>query len=105
MYVMVKEIQKVIQQAVFDLYSIDLTPQVSIPDEKFGDVSSNVAMQLPRNLVEGGPHVIAEQLAKRIRNNEYVTGCEVAGAGFLNIRVSDRLLLENLNALHSLVRA
>lgn len=88
---MLEDMQQLIASAVRDLYDIDLEPQVSVPDEQFGDVASNVAMQLAKQLGRQ-PREIAQQLAGMLQINPAVSKIEVAGPGFLNIRLHDAFM-------------
>lgn len=92
---MVNIAQDEIAAAISKLFAIEVTPQVSVPEEQFGDVSSNVALQLAKEL-DRSPREIAEQLAVQLRENTHFTEVTVAGPGFLNIRMSDALLINSM---------
>lgn len=85
---MLETIRISIQNIVHDLYAIDVIPQVSVPDEQFGDVASNVAMQITKQ-VGSNPREIAETIAAELQNHTAVVETSVAGPGFLNIRLHD----------------
>lgn len=53
-----------------------------------GDVASNIAMVLAKPLSRK-PREIAEALAERIRGDNDVAAVEIAGPGFLNLRLAD----------------
>ncbi len=57
-------------------------------DPAHGDVSTNAAMVLakPARLV---PRVFAEKLAARLRTESDIVAAEVAGPGFINMRIAD----------------
>lgn len=93
---MTKNVQDELALVVHELFAVSIEPQVSIPDEQFGDVSSNVAMQLAKELGKN-PREIAEQMAERLRGNTDYAEVTVAGPGFLNVRFVDRLLFEQLS--------
>ena len=52
-----------------------------------GDFASNLAMQLAREL-KSNPRQIAERLLRELPPSPAVTGVEIAGAGFINFRLS-----------------
>jgi len=92
---MLKNVQDSIAQTISSLFGVEIAPQVSIPEEQFGDVSTNIAMQLSKELSKN-PRDIAEQIAERLRKNTDFSEVIVAGPGFLNIRLSDNTLLKQL---------
>jgi len=93
---MLKTLQMHLQTIVRDLYDRELEIHVSIPEEKFGDVASNVAMQLAKQLGEN-PREIAEKIAEKIREIDTFKSCEIAGPGFLNITYDDSALIGFVN--------
>jgi len=58
-------------------------------DPAHGDFACNVALQLAKRL-KRKPRQLAEQLAAAVAADPYVAGLEVAGAGFINIRLAPR---------------
>ncbi len=58
-------------------------------DASHGDIATNAAMVLakPANLP---PRTIAERVAERLANVDEVTGVEIAGPGFINLKIADR---------------
>ena len=52
-----------------------------------GDYATNVAMKLAK-VVQKNPREFAELLANELKQNPHIASVEVAGPGFLNIRVS-----------------
>jgi arginyl-tRNA synthetase len=60
-------------------------------DPAHGDYATNVALQAARNLGRS-PREIAEELAARVLELPGVESAEVAGPGFLNLRVDDTFL-------------
>jgi len=53
-----------------------------------GDYATNVAMQLGKRSSLGNPRQLAELLAAKLQDDEAVTAVEIAGPGFINIRVA-----------------
>jgi arginyl-tRNA synthetase len=90
-----KEVTQIIASAVKELFDVDITPQLSRPDAKFGDYATNVALTLAKDLGKN-PRDIAEQIVVKLRKNNTFTSVEVAGAGFINLRIAARRLNDNL---------
>ena len=63
-------------------------------DEKMGDFSTNVAMTLAKS-ERKSPKVIADSLTRYLKNGE-LSQAEVAGPGFINIKMSQEFFLERL---------
>ena len=53
-----------------------------------GDYATNVAMQLGKRSSLGNPRKLAELLAAKLQDDEAITAVEIAGPGFINIRVA-----------------
>ncbi len=75
-----------------DLSKINVSPP---KDETHGDVATNAAMVLagPAKLK---PRDVASLLSEELKRLPNVTGAEVAGPGFLNLRLSDTFWRERL---------
>jgi arginyl-tRNA synthetase len=78
-----------IQTIIKTLFGVDTEIILSVPEEQFGDFSTNVAMQLASKLGKP-PRDIAEQIASEL--TESGVKVEVAGPGFINLSVSDEEL-------------
>ena len=63
-------------------------------DEKLGDFSTNVAMTLARS-ERKNPKVIAESVARYLKKGE-LSQAEIAGPGFINIKMPQEFFLERL---------
>ncbi len=87
------------------LANLELTPhaervELTVPDPRFGDYSTNVAMLLAKHLKISPPQVasqIIEEIIK-IDQGKILSSCEAAG-GFINFRLSTSLLLQQLSAI------
>ena len=64
-------------------------------DPAHGDFATNVALRSAKD-VGKPPRVIAEELAERILAVDEVDSAEVAGPGFINLRLADSFFLEAL---------
>lgn len=91
-----QKIQTLVGEAAQKLFGVDITPEVSRPDTQFGDFATNAAMQLAGKLGQN-PRAIAEQLQAELKGQEGIAEVSVAGPGFINLRLSDRSLVEALN--------
>jgi len=61
---------------------------VSIPkDEKFGDVSTNIAMILASKMGTN-PRSLAEKIVGELADEPYISAVNVAGPGFINITIT-----------------
>lgn len=74
------------------LYDIEVMPVISRPESQFGDATTNVALQLAKQ-VGKSPREIAEAIAEQLRGDEDISDVSVAGPGFINITLSSAALL------------
>lgn len=77
---------------------MSVEPVFSRPDEQFGDFATNVALQLAGELGKN-PRDIAEQITDKLKSKEGIVDVQVAGPGFVNIRVSSSELAKTLNEI------
>jgi len=93
------EIQEAISQVVKDVFGVDVAAELTRPDAQFGDYSTNIALQLSKQ-VGKNPREIAETLAVKIRENLSATVADVsvAGPGFLNLTLTEAVLVAGLQA-------
>src|SRR5687767_9034410 len=90
-----EEIREVLGKIIRQHFDVYLQPELSPTDEQFGDYATNVAMQLAGQL-KRGPREIAEELLPLFLEalTPDVQEVTIAGPGFINIRLSDRKLLD-----------
>lgn len=86
------ELQIHVRQIISDEYSHDCEPAFSRPDPQFGDWATNVALQLAKQVGQN-PRAIAEKIAELLAQTGRYEAVEVAGPGFINIRLKDEALL------------
>ena len=91
------ELEQAVAAAVRDLYGVEVTVELTRPDEQFGDFATNVALQLTKQ-VGKNPREIGEALADKLRSDERLAEVNVAGPGFLNMRLQNAALLSTLGA-------
>jgi arginyl-tRNA synthetase len=86
-----------VNQAVKNLFNLDVEVELTRPEEQFGDFATNVALQLAGKL-KRNPREVAEELANKIREELQgeVSEITVAGLGFINIRLSDEALIKQI---------
>lgn len=84
--------EKLIKSIIVSLFNVDLNPNFEVPDEKFGDLATNVAMQLTKQIGKS-PREIAEIIVMNLQNADGIKEVSVAGPGFINIRFTDEHLL------------
>jgi len=77
------------------LFSVNEPVTVTRPDAQFGDYATNIALQLAKK-VGKSPRDIAEQIAAELRETGEYQEVNVAGPGFINIRLTDKALLAEL---------
>ncbi|MCA9334654.1 arginine--tRNA ligase [Candidatus Saccharibacteria bacterium] len=78
---------------VEELFGVKTDVQLSRPEPQFGDYSTNIAMQLAKE-VGKNPRDIAMQLVDKMQHVGDFSEVSIAGPGFINIRLSDKALLQ-----------
>jgi arginyl-tRNA synthetase len=86
-------LQHTLASVIRDVFDVDVQPELTRPDEQFGDYATNVAMQLAGRL-RRSPRDVAEELVQHMREamGERVIDIAIAGPGFINITLSDHAL-------------
>ena len=64
-------IEENINQVVSSLYDIDIDPELTIPEEQFGDYSSNIALRLSKKLGKN-PREIAENIKNKLSEDSII---------------------------------
>jgi len=88
-----QEVTQAIKRAVKDLFGIEVEPELSRPDEEFGDFASNIAMQLARQLGKN-PKEIADAIKSKLEDDDLFKNIEVAGPGFINLTLKNEALVK-----------
>jgi arginyl-tRNA synthetase len=88
-----QEIAEVVKQASKALFDANVEPEITRPEEQFGDYSTNVAMQLAAKL-KRNPREIAVALASKLHGQEGIAEVNIAGPGFINLKLTDHALLK-----------
>lgn len=87
-----------VSDIVRSLFQVDVVAEISRPDPRFGDLATNVAMQIVKQ-VGKNPRDIAEQITTKLRESSDFTDVSIAGPGFINLRLSDKYLAAELNKM------
>lgn len=88
------EVNKACAMAGYDVpavFDVDAPPK-----QEWGDFSTNIALmigQVKPELVVGN---IADEIALKLRNSEIIAKVEIAGPGFINITVADKIYFDNI---------
>lgn len=90
---MQEELKNAIGTAVKSLFDVDLKPELTRPEERFGDYSTNVALELAVRLSDN-PKNIADKLADKLTSIPGIEKAEVAGPGFINFTLTSEKLAE-----------
>ncbi len=85
------KIHKLFSQAIGDLYGISQGAEITRPDTAFGDFATNVALIVAKK-IDKNPRQVASEIVDYVSEASDELSLEVAGPGFINIRVSDQLL-------------
>jgi arginyl-tRNA synthetase len=96
-----QDIVEVLKSAIKDLFNVELKPELTRPDEQFGDFATNVAMQLGGRLHKN-PREIAVALASKLHNQPGIADVQIAGPGFINIRLTDSALLAQIHSTENI---
>jgi arginyl-tRNA synthetase len=65
-------------------------------EEKYGDLSTNIAMILAREMKNNPRDIAAQIIAKLDKSDKYISKAELAGAGFINFFISGTFYDEQL---------
>lgn len=96
------DIASVLQRVVKDLYQVDEVITLSRPDEQFGDVASNIALQLAAKAGKNPREIATEiQTALLADAASGITSVDIAGPGFLNFRLADKQLVQQADNVSS----
>ena len=85
------KVAEIINQTIKEKFNIEVEVSLTRPRPEFGDFATNIAMQLSGKLSKN-PREIADVLLGELSKNEIFEKVEIAGPGFLNLRVSAKSL-------------
>ena len=96
--------EQTIQGIVKDLYDQDFDIVLTRPEPQFGDITTNVAMQLAKPLSKNSRE-IALEITDALKQTGQFEKVEVAGPGFINITLSPDVLLSQISREPNAIRA
>jgi len=88
------EIVALLAKTIKAEFKLELEPEVDYADPQFGDFATNAPFAIAKQLVQN-PREIAVKLAAAIKVPE-VESAEAAGGGYVNIRLTDSVWLQEL---------
>ncbi|MDK2899172.1 MAG: arginyl-tRNA synthetase [Patescibacteria group bacterium] len=90
------EITCTIKDIIKQLFNVDIDVKINRPDTRFGDFATNVAMQLTKEVGKSSRE-IAEKIIEGLQVSNDFEEVSIAGPGFINLRVSAKLLANSLD--------
>ncbi|MEX1995506.1 MAG: arginine--tRNA ligase [Candidatus Saccharimonadales bacterium] len=85
------ELKKALAAAANKLFGENAEPEITRPEEKFGDYSTNLALQIAQKSGKD-PHQTAQALAQKLEGLSRVKKIDIAGPGFINFTLTDEVL-------------
>jgi len=100
---LIEQIKERFEQALKEILPAGETADPLIrpaQEERFGDYQSNCAMGLAKRL-RTSPRQIAEKIVANLRIDDICQEPEIAGPGFINLRLKDDFVAETLSSLQA----
>lgn len=88
-----QELKEALQNTSKDLFDIEAKPELTRPEERYGDYATNLAMQLGKRLGKN-PKEIAVAIAGKLHGKPGIYEVKIAGPGFINITLTNEKLAE-----------
>ncbi|MEO7617395.1 MAG: arginine--tRNA ligase [Candidatus Saccharibacteria bacterium] len=85
------ELSAHIASTCHELFDVKVSPDITRPDEQFGDFATNIALQLSKELGQK-PLVLAEKIIAKL-THDAIESSSIAGPGFINIKLTDKALV------------
>ncbi len=89
------QIKVYLQKIILENYHLETDPIVTKPDEKFGDYSTNIALQLAKTLKQN-PLQIAQTISDRLQAQFSFQKVETKPPGFINVYLADQTIINEL---------
>ena len=86
------EIVQMVQAVIYNLFGVEESVEVTVPESDFGDYSTNAALKLASKIGKS-PREIATQISDAL-SAHYMT--DVAGPGFINLTLPDSILIQQI---------
>lgn len=97
-----KLFEDAVKEAFPEIYktaSVKEKIQVEYPgEENHGDYASSIALRLVKELGKN-PREIAEKIIEKIGKNEMIEKIEIAGPGFINVFISEKILKKEITKI------
>lgn len=95
---MYEEFQNSLRDIAAAVLGESIEVEISRPEEKFGDYSTNMALKLAGKLGKN-PREVAEIITQAITDqlSETVAETSIAGPGFINFKLKDHVLIDSLS--------
>lgn len=87
----IEELRQAVKDSCRKLFNTAIEPEITRPDEKFGDYATNVALQLAKQAAVT-PRQIAEKLVEALQSRPGIEEISIAGPGFINFKLTDEAL-------------
>lgn len=91
-----EEIKRLLTDICKQLFDLDIDPELTRPDVKFGDYTTNIALVLSAKLNKT-PRDVAVMISDKI-DSTLISKIDIAGPGFLNISLTDEALVKTMIA-------
>ncbi len=88
-----KQVVDAISETIKQLFNLEVAVELQRPKPEFGDFATNVAMQLAGRLGQN-PRQLAEQIAEQLSTNQLFSAVEIAGPGFINLKLTDVAIVQ-----------
>lgn len=91
---MEEQLRELVKNTVNKLYGLSVEAEIIRPEEQFGDYMTNVAFKISSQLKKT-PMELANELVNKIKeSNQLFSEVSVAGAGFINFKLTLQVLVE-----------
>ena len=90
-----KAIKQALESIIKEQFNIRVDTELTRSEPEFGDYASNVALRLSKQLSKN-PRDIAQTIAEQLKNVPAVASAEVAGPGFINLKLHSQHLLQEV---------
>ena len=91
-----EEIKRLLTDVCKQLFDLDIDPELTRPDVKFGDYTTNIALVLSAKLNKT-PRDVAVMISDKI-DSTLISKIDIAGPGFLNISLTDEALVKTMSS-------
>ena len=91
-----EEIKRLLTDVCKQLFDLDIDPELTRPDVKFGDYTTNIALVLSAKLNKT-PRDVAVMISDKI-DSTLISKVDIAGPGFLNISLTDEALVKTMSS-------